>query len=168
MIKLKSKPASTVDDVLKKSVITEGFEKLPHVPLNNKNQRLAKKERRQEKLKTKGESWFNLPVMKITPEVHKDLEVLQMRSALDPRRFYKRNDMKMLPKYFQVGRVQDSATDAHKATRKERKKNIVEELLADMEAKQYIKRKHQEIMYSDPKRRRKAQLKAKRLKKQKR
>lgn len=46
MIKLKSKRSATVDDVLKKSVITEGFEQLPQVPLNNKNQRLAKKERR--------------------------------------------------------------------------------------------------------------------------
>lgn len=37
-----------------------------------------------------------------------------------------------------------------------------------MDTKQYIKRKHQEILYSDPKRRKKAQRRAKQLKKQKR
>lgn len=53
-------------------------------------------------MKTKGDNWFNFSSMEITPEIHKDLEVLQMRSALDPKRFYKKNDMKKIPKFFQV------------------------------------------------------------------
>lgn len=43
-----------------------------------------------------------MPATKRTTEIEKDLEVLQMRSALDPKRFYKKNDLKTLPKYFQV------------------------------------------------------------------
>lgn len=38
----------------------------------------------------------------MTDEVKRDLEVLQMRNVLDPKRFYKHNDRKTLPKYFQV------------------------------------------------------------------
>ena len=51
-----------------------------------------------------GDQWFNLPATEVTEEIKNDLEVLQMRGALDPKRFYKKNSNKELPKYFQVGR----------------------------------------------------------------
>jgi hypothetical protein len=51
---------------------------------------------------TKGKKWYGLPATEITEEVKRDLEIVQMRSVLDPKRFYKKNDMKVLPKYFQV------------------------------------------------------------------
>jgi len=38
----------------------------------------------------------------ITEELKNDLQILQMRSALDPKHFYKRSEMKTLPKYFEV------------------------------------------------------------------
>lgn len=128
MIKLKSSSSTnTVENVLKKSVISAGFEQLHSVPSNHKSERLLRKQRRvsfiahfllipthkplnlslvsqKERAKTKGSDWYNLPATKKTEEVMKDLEVLQMRSALDPKRFYKNNDMKTLPKYFQVSR----------------------------------------------------------------
>lgn len=52
--------------------------------------------------KTKGVKWFNMPATEVTDEVKNDLEILQMRSVLDPKHFYKKNDFKVLPKYFQV------------------------------------------------------------------
>lgn len=52
--------------------------------------------------KTKGKKWYGLPATELTAEVKHDLEVLQMRSVLDPKHFYKKNDLKVLPKYFQV------------------------------------------------------------------
>jgi len=55
-----------------------------------------------EREKNKGDKWFNMPATEITEEVKRDLEVLQMRSVLDPKTFYKKNDLKVLPKYFQV------------------------------------------------------------------
>ena len=67
---------------------------------------------------------------------------------------------------FQVGRVVDSPADFYSSRipKKERKRTIVDELMADAELKQYTKRKHQEILNADPKRRRKAQRYAKKMK----
>ena len=39
----------------------------------------------------------------MTEEYKNDLTVLHMRKTLDPKRFYKNNDIKALPKFFQVG-----------------------------------------------------------------
>jgi len=38
----------------------------------------------------------------MTEELKNDLQILQMRSALDPKHFYKRSEMKTLPKYFEA------------------------------------------------------------------
>jgi Fcf2 pre-rRNA processing len=38
----------------------------------------------------------------MTEELKNDMQVVQMRSALDPQHFYKRNEMKSIPKYFEV------------------------------------------------------------------
>lgn len=38
----------------------------------------------------------------INEDLKNDLQVLKMRSVLDPKHFYKKNDMEVLPKYFQV------------------------------------------------------------------
>ena len=43
-----------------------------------------------------------MPAPDVTEEMKNDLLVLQMRRALDPKRFYKAPDRKGLPKYFQV------------------------------------------------------------------
>lgn len=55
-----------------------------------------------ERDKTKGKDWYNLPATEVTEEIKNDLEVLRMRSALNPKHVYKKNDMKVIPKYFQV------------------------------------------------------------------
>lgn len=55
-----------------------------------------------EREKSKGSQWFNLPATSITPEVENDLKIIQMRSVLDSKHFYKKNDLKVLPKYFEV------------------------------------------------------------------
>lgn len=38
----------------------------------------------------------------LTEELRNDLKALKMRSAMDPKRFYKKNDREGFPKYFQV------------------------------------------------------------------
>ena len=43
---------------------------------------------------------FDLPATEMTPEVKKDLQVLQMRNYIFKDKFYKKSDP--LPKYFQV------------------------------------------------------------------
>ncbi|KAI4503116.1 hypothetical protein M0802_002160 [Mischocyttarus mexicanus] len=156
-----------IDNILKKSVIQPGFEQLESVPSLRENKRLARAKRIEERNKTKGKEWFNLPAPEVTDEIKHDLEVIQMRSALDPKHFYKKNDLKVLPKYFQIGKVIDSPVDyySNRLTKKERKNTIVEELMADAEFSKYNKRKYKEIIDEKNKRQYKAYKHAKRLKK---
>ncbi|KAJ6763082.1 hypothetical protein OIU79_023763 [Salix purpurea] len=98
---------------------------------------------------TLGKDWFDMPAPNITPELKRDLQLLKLRSAIDPKRHYKRGDPKSkdLPKYFQVGTVVESATDFYsgRLTKKERKATIADELLSDQTFRAYRKRKVREI-----------------------
>uniref|UniRef100_A0A6N2KX62 Fcf2 pre-rRNA processing C-terminal domain-containing protein n=1 Tax=Salix viminalis TaxID=40686 RepID=A0A6N2KX62_SALVM len=98
---------------------------------------------------TLGKDWFDMPAPNITPELKRDLQLLKLRSAIDPKRHYKRGDPKSkdLPKYFQVGTVVESATDFYsgRLTKKERKATIADELLSDQTFQAYRKRKVREI-----------------------
>jgi hypothetical protein len=44
-----------------------------------------------------------MPATELTDEYRRDLELLQMRAHIDPKAQYRKNDLKVLPKYFQVG-----------------------------------------------------------------
>ncbi|KAJ6725513.1 hypothetical protein OIU79_003816 [Salix purpurea] len=98
---------------------------------------------------TLGKDWFDMLAPTITPELKRDLQLLKLRSAIDPKRHYKRGDPKSkdLPKYFQVGTVMESATDFYSSrlTKKERKATIADELLYDQTFRAYRKRKVREI-----------------------
>lgn len=113
----------------------------------------------EERAKTTGDGWFNMRAPELTEDLKKDLKALQMRSAMDPKRFYKKNDREGFPKYFQVrihavgggeeilthlfkisshlqvGTVVDNPIDFYhsRIPKKERKRTIMEELLADAE-----------------------------------
>ncbi|XP_053247638.1 LOW QUALITY PROTEIN: deoxynucleotidyltransferase terminal-interacting protein 2 [Podarcis raffonei] len=136
------------DELLKKSVITPDFEKKESVPPLKESVHQLKKQRRAEREKTTGNGWFGMKAPEMTDELKNDLKALKMRAAIDPKRFYKKNDREGVPKYFQVGTVVDSPIDFYHARipKKERKKNIVEELLADSEFRRYNKRKYQDII----------------------
>ncbi|KAI5667258.1 hypothetical protein M9H77_17111 [Catharanthus roseus] len=98
---------------------------------------------------TAGKYWFDMPALTITPELKKDLQILKLRSVIDPKRHYKKGDSKLktLPKYFQVGTVIEPASEYYtgRLTKKERKATIADELLYDTNLAQYRKRKVQEI-----------------------
>lgn len=53
-------------------------------------------------METAGAGWFGMPATEMTKELRQDLLVLKNRAALDPKRFYKRQDTLALPKFFQV------------------------------------------------------------------
>ncbi|KFQ17583.1 Deoxynucleotidyltransferase terminal-interacting protein 2, partial [Merops nubicus] len=153
----KQKPSSSVikqlkekkkDPLLQKSVITPDFEKKECVPPFRESLHQLKKQRRAEREKTTGDGWFGMKAPEITSELKNDLKVLKMRASLDPKHFYKKNDRDGLPKYFQVGTVVDSPIDFYhsRIPKKQRKRTIVEELLADSEFRRYNKKKYQEIM----------------------
>ncbi|KAL6990189.1 hypothetical protein U1Q18_015938 [Sarracenia purpurea var. burkii] len=117
------------------------------VPPNNPR-KLNKLLRKQVK-DTAGTNWFDMPAPSITPELKKELQLLKLRSVIDPKRHYKKGDSKSktLPKYFQVGTVIESASDffTGRLTKKERKATLADELLSDHTLDQYRKRKVREI-----------------------
>ncbi|NXV03174.1 TDIF2 protein, partial [Cettia cetti] len=136
------------DQLLQKSVITPDFERKECVPPYRESLHQLKKQRRAEREKTTGDGWFGMKAPEITSELKNDLKVLKMRASLDPKHFYKKNDRDGLPKYFQVGTVVDAPIDFYhsRIPKKQRKRTIVEELLADSEFRRYNKKKYQEIM----------------------
>lgn len=158
-----------VDEIMKKSVIVPGYEKLENVPAYNEGIQALRKKRKKERERTKGSKWYDMPATEMTDEIKHDLEVLQMRSVLDPKHFYKKNDLKVLPKYFQVGKVVDNAADFYNSRipKKQRKRTMVDELLADAEFKRYNKRRYKEIIEERRKTHYKAHIRAKKLKRKK-
>jgi len=143
-----AKELTKTDKLLEKSVVKPGFEKLESVPRYDEGVRRLKLERRKEAEKTKGDKWFNLPATEMTDEKLRDLEIIQMRSILNPKQFYKKNDLKTVPKYFQVGTVVDTAAEfySNRVPRKERKRTLVDELMTDANFQRYNKRKYAEII----------------------
>lgn len=161
------KEVNPLDKILEKSVIKPGFEQLHVVPpYELSKHQLEVRKRYHKKKMGAGAGWCNMRTPYITPEIKHDLQVLRMRSALDPKRFYKKNDMQTLPKHFHVGKVVDSPMDFYSSrlTKKERKKTIVDELMADAEFMKYNKRKYKEIIDEKKKTHHKAHQHAKKLK----
>jgi hypothetical protein len=142
------------DDLMEKACFKAGFEQQESVPTYLEGLRQAKKKRKIERSKTKGKEWFNLPATEITEERKNDLMVIQMRKALDQKSFYKKRDLSVLPKYFQIGTVMDNSFDYYTARmpRKQRKSTLVEELLADAEFMRRSRTKYEQIKYEQERR----------------
>ncbi|KAJ8958221.1 hypothetical protein NQ318_017362 [Aromia moschata] len=167
---------SDIRDVLKKSlVLSQNFEDLHSIPpFEISEKKITKGETvltdiidlQKEREKTKGKKWYGLPATEMTEEVKHDLEILQMRSVLDPKHFYKKNDLSVLPKYFQFGTVMDTPVDYYKdrIPKNKRKKTLVDELLADANFNKYNKRKYKEIIEDRQKTHYKAWRTAKKIK----
>jgi hypothetical protein len=136
------------NELLQKAVITPDFEKNDCVPPYSESKHQLQKKRRKEREQTAGNGWFSMKVPELTDELKNDLEALKMRASMDPKRFYKKNDRDGFPKYFQIGTTVDNPADFYhsRVPKKQRKRTIVEELLADSEFRRYNQRKYSEIM----------------------
>ncbi|KAK4400004.1 rRNA-processing protein fcf2 [Sesamum angolense] len=141
--KISSKEAETSALYKPNSQLIDGLFLPPNDP--RKLNKLSKKQVKD----TAGKNWFDIPAQTITPELKQDLQLLKLRSAVDPKRHYKKGDSrsKALPKYFQVGTVIESATEffTGRLTKKERKTTLADELLSDGNLREYRKRKVREI-----------------------
>jgi hypothetical protein len=87
----------------------------------------------QEKDATAGPRWFHLPRTNLTPELKRDLQLLNLRSFLDPKRHYKKQNSKAEPPAFsQVGTIIESPAEYYSArlSNKQRKKTLADEVLA--------------------------------------
>lgn len=136
-----------VEKLMKKSVLPDNLENIEKVPKlfeSSANKKLERKKKREE---SAGKDWYNLPKTEMTEELKRDFQIIQMRNALDSKHHYKRNDSNKLPKYFQVGTIVEGAHEFHSAriTKKQRKRTMVEELLADAEFRRKNKRRFTEI-----------------------
>lgn len=93
-----------------------------------------------------GDNWFNMRQPEMTDAVKRDLQVIKHRSALDPKRHYKK-DKWQTPKFFQMGSVVEGNTEFYllRMNRRDRGKTLVEEILKDDDTEKYFKRKFSEI-----------------------
>lgn len=133
--------------LMSKSVITPDFEKKDVAPPMQLSKSTIRKQKKQAREETAGPKWFNLPATPMTPELKQDLKIMKMRNVLDPKRHYKKADSKELPKYFQVGTVVDGAADFYNSRipRRQRKRTLVEDLLANEEFRKRNKKKFLQI-----------------------
>ncbi|KAK2739029.1 hypothetical protein FQN57_006711 [Myotisia sp. PD_48] len=95
-----------------------------------------------------GPNWFNMPKTVVTPELKRDLQILRMRSVLDPKRHYKKDNGKAkIPEYSQIGTIIQGPTEffSSRITKKERKKTFAEEVMAAEKESGRFKRKYSEI-----------------------
>ncbi|CAG9536398.1 unnamed protein product [Cercopithifilaria johnstoni] len=135
----------TTKELLSKSIIKPGFEK--YLGEGHVSWRLLKRQRKMDRERTKGDAWYNLPAGEMTEERKRDLEIIQMRGSLDSKAHYRKNDRSVLPKYFEVGTVVETKADFYssRVPKKQRKRTIVEELLADADLQTKQRQKYQEI-----------------------
>jgi len=118
----------------------KGIKPINHDFLNRKTKKL-------ENSQTTGKMWFDMKQQILTPELKEDLKAIQLRGVIDPSRFYKKMDRKTLPKFFQVGVINDNIIEGKKYRLKksEVRERIAEEFLQDDLAKNYSTRKFEEI-----------------------
>ncbi|KAE9548710.1 hypothetical protein FO519_008080 [Halicephalobus sp. NKZ332] len=136
-----------VKKLMSKSVVRPGFDSKPAEEVVLKSRRRMKKERKEQRKQTAGRDWFDMPATELTEERKQDLELLQMRNALDSATFYKKSDRQTLPKYFQVGKIVETKADFYsgRLTKKERKRTLLEEMMGDYKTLEKTKKKFDDI-----------------------
>ena len=105
-----------------------------------------KKPKKKQEPQDAGARWFHMKCPVMTPEVENDLKAVMLRRHLDPKRFYKKDDFKEAPKFFQIGTVQ-KGFDEPKSTQLEksaRKKPLVDQLLSEDTKIGFSKKKWEE------------------------
>lgn len=87
-----------------------------------------------------------MPLTDLTSTVKRDMQIIKARNVLDPHRHY-RKDTSALPAYSQIGTLIEGNTEFHSSRilRKDRKKTIVDEILADGTSRDRFKRKYDEL-----------------------
>jgi len=147
--KLKSRSSNiisalTTSQTIPQTILTDDYVCKTEVPPYDVQTRQAKRQRQQERDKTKGKKWFDMPAPEMTDEKKMDLMAIQMRGGLYSDKFFKKgNDTKGLPKYFQTGTVVDNPADFYqRIPNKDRKKTILEELYADTKVKKFTKKRY--------------------------
>ncbi|MCJ1265268.1 hypothetical protein MMC22_005143 [Lobaria immixta] len=80
-----------------------------------------------------GPDWFHLPRTDLTSELKQDLQIIKMRSILDPKRHYKTDSANLqTPGFSQIGTIIEGPTEFYSSRilNNDRRKTIVDEVLA--------------------------------------
>ncbi|ODQ77146.1 hypothetical protein BABINDRAFT_163870 [Babjeviella inositovora NRRL Y-12698] len=93
-----------------------------------------------------GSKWFDMPKTSLTPQLRRDLQLIQQRAALDPKRHYKKDKWK-IPEFFQMGTIIEGNTEYYSAriNKRQRGTSMVDEILKDDDTRNFMKRKYTEI-----------------------
>lgn len=137
-------------NVRPKRVIKDGFEKeskLEPVKPDLQTRGQRRKESQMKRGATAGARWFDMPSKDLEVEDKLTLDAIRLRETLDPKRFYKNKSTDKISKQFQVGTVIEHPMDYYtdRATRKERKQTLVDELIADAEFKKNVKQRYRKL-----------------------
>ena len=90
-----------------------------------------------------GKGWFGMVPTPMTEELKTDLAIIWNQNYLDPKRFYKSAD-KSKNKIIQLGTVMEGSTEFYSSrlTKKQRRDNLTEEIMADPATADYTKNKY--------------------------
>ena len=90
-----------------------------------------------------GDGWFGMRPSPMTNEVKNDLALIRNRNYLDPKRFYKSADVQSgkHKNMVQVGTVIEGAFSSSRLTKKQRRSNLTDEVLADAALSSYAQTK---------------------------
>lgn len=92
-----------------------------------------------------GKEWFNMKQPELTNDIKRDLLIIKNRSALDPKRHYKKEKWQ-IPKFFQMGTIIEGNTEFYtRLNKRQRGKNLVDEVLHDNDTQKYFKKRYAEI-----------------------
>lgn len=104
-----------------------------------------------DKVEPASTDWHEIPEAKMTPELQRDLRIVENRQHLDPKRFYKSSGTGRrrgeLPSRVQIGTVVVGAHEFYsgRLTNKERKGRIIDQVLADERIRHYTKNKFKKL-----------------------
>lgn len=141
-------------DVSSKRVIQPGFSVQSRLE-PAKPDLLSRSERRKRSRKrhesTAGAKWFDLPTREVELEDKLTLDAIRLRETLNPGKFYKKKATEKVSKHFQIGTIIEHPIDYYssRATRKERKQTLVDELIADAEFKKNVKKRYNRLRATD-------------------
>lgn len=137
-------------DVNPKRILQPGFvteSRLKPVKQDLKTRGERRKQAQLDRQSTAGPAWFNLPSKELELEDKLTIDALRLRETLNPGKFYKRKATDKVSKHFHVGTVIEHPIDFYsgRATRKERKQTLVDELIADSEFKKNVKKRYNRL-----------------------
>lgn len=94
---------------------------------------------------TAGKGWFGMVPTPLTDELKADLTVIRNRNYLDPKKFYKSADK--FGSVLQVGTVIEGPSEyfSSRLTKKERRNNLTEEIMADPASANYARNKFKKM-----------------------